>query len=344
MARLHGAFDHHADQAVEPRAAASANAVESLIELYAERLNRIGSQADADRLQAEIERAAETSRRRSSSPMRAAPTFEGNSSRSASPRARGSVRQHRARAHRRGRAPVNVLLLHLDGRLPNVALMRLAAHHRALGDEVTLRHAPTMAAVEPEIGDNFDRLYASAIFERTRPLAERLLEVRPDAIVGGTGVDVARTLESIGVTTLAQDYSVYPRCRFSIGLHSAGVPAALRLLRRARQRGRGAGGTDHRGHLARGRAPPRDRAARQRFLRRAELAGADRGAEGGPLQGLLQPGHQRADDLRGGRGGAGQRRLPGRLRSRSAGSTPRGTAARTRRPCSAGWIALLPRE
>lgn len=37
-----------------------ASAVESLIELYAERLNRIGSQADADRLQVEIERAAKT--------------------------------------------------------------------------------------------------------------------------------------------------------------------------------------------------------------------------------------------------------------------------------------------
>lgn len=117
---------------------------------------------------------------------------------------------------------MNVLLLHLDGKLPNVALMRLAAHHRALGDEVTLRYAGTKAAVEPEIGDKFDRVYASAIFERTRPVAERLLEVRPDAIIGGTGFDVARTLESIGVTTLAQDYSIYPRCRFSIGFTQRG--------------------------------------------------------------------------------------------------------------------------
>lgn len=27
-----------------------------------------------------------------------------------------------------------VLLLHLDGKLPNLALMRIAAHHRAIGD------------------------------------------------------------------------------------------------------------------------------------------------------------------------------------------------------------------
>ena len=33
----------------------------------------------------------------------------------------------------------HVLLWHLDGRLPNLALMRIAAHHRALGDTVELR-------------------------------------------------------------------------------------------------------------------------------------------------------------------------------------------------------------
>jgi len=117
---------------------------------------------------------------------------------------------------------VNVLLLHLDGKLPNIALMRIAAHHRALGDGVVLRHAPTIAAVEPEIGDTFDRVYASAVFERTRPVAERLLVVRPDAIVGGTGWDLVRTLEDVGITTRAQDYSIYPRFRPSIGFSQRG--------------------------------------------------------------------------------------------------------------------------
>lgn len=34
---------------------------------------------------------------------------------------------------------MNVLLLQLDGKLPNLALMRIAAHHRAQGDAVELR-------------------------------------------------------------------------------------------------------------------------------------------------------------------------------------------------------------
>jgi hypothetical protein len=115
-----------------------------------------------------------------------------------------------------------VLLLHLDGRLPNLALMRLAAHHHALGDTVTLRRALTVAAVEPELGDAFERVYASAVFTRTRPVVARLLEVRPDAIVGGTGVDVSRTLESFGVTTKVQDYSIYPGFPHSIGFSQRG--------------------------------------------------------------------------------------------------------------------------
>lgn len=117
---------------------------------------------------------------------------------------------------------MNVLLLHLDGKLPNIALMRIAAHHRALGDAVVLRHAPTIAAVEPEMGDDFDRVYASLIFERTRPVATRLLEVRPDAIVGGTGWSLTGTLADVGITTRAQDYSIYPRFEASIGFSQRG--------------------------------------------------------------------------------------------------------------------------
>jgi hypothetical protein len=117
---------------------------------------------------------------------------------------------------------MNVLLLHLDGKLPNVALMRIAAHHRALGDTVELRHAPTVASVEPEMLDRHDRVYASCIFERTRPVAERVLAAHPGAIVGGTGYDLARSLEDVGIETRVQDYSVYPRFRPSIGFLQRG--------------------------------------------------------------------------------------------------------------------------
>lgn len=46
-----------------------------------------------------------------------------------------------------------VLLLQLDGKLPNLALMRLAAHHRAQGDAVTLRRAANVASVQRQLGE-----------------------------------------------------------------------------------------------------------------------------------------------------------------------------------------------
>lgn len=86
---------------------------------------------------------------------------------------------------------MKVLLLQLDGKIPNLALMRIAAHHRQRGDGVELRRAGNWSAVEHGLFDRHDQVYASLIFERTRPLAERLRTVHPTAIIGGTGWDVA---------------------------------------------------------------------------------------------------------------------------------------------------------
>jgi hypothetical protein len=118
---------------------------------------------------------------------------------------------------------MNVLLLQLDGTGSNLALMRLAAHHRALGDTVELRHTPTVGAVERRLGDTFDRVYASTIFTKTRPVAERLRRVYPEAIVGGTGWTLETILEDIGIATRGPiDYSDYPTHSESVGFTQRG--------------------------------------------------------------------------------------------------------------------------
>lgn len=117
---------------------------------------------------------------------------------------------------------MRVLLLQLDGKLPNVALMRIAAHHRELGDAVELRKAGNASAIQPELGEDYDKVYASTIFERTRPLAEELLRARPQAIVGGTGWSLESRLEDYGISTKEQDYSIYPDYSFSIGFSQRG--------------------------------------------------------------------------------------------------------------------------
>lgn len=66
---------------------------------------------------------------------------------------------------------MNALVLQLDGKMMNLAAARILAWHEARGDRVELRHAANVAAVQPRLGDPpWDRVYASLIFERTRPL------------------------------------------------------------------------------------------------------------------------------------------------------------------------------
>jgi hypothetical protein len=125
-----------------------------------------------------------------------------------------------AQGHSRMR---HILLLHLDGRLPNIALMRLAAHHRAQGDHVELRRCDNPRLIGARLGDpEWDRVYGSLIFERTRPHTELVRRTWPQAILGGTGWDMSVTLEGLGITTTAQDYSDYPAWKQSIGFSQRG--------------------------------------------------------------------------------------------------------------------------
>jgi hypothetical protein len=128
---------------------------------------------------------------------------------------------------------VKILLWHLDGKLPNLALMRIAAHHRERGDHVELRRvsdgssldAAAWREIEPRFGDPvWDRVYASAIFERTRPLAERLAALYPGAEVGGTGTwSLGRSVAAVGIPEDGElDYSSYPDFTASLGFTMRG--------------------------------------------------------------------------------------------------------------------------
>lgn len=119
---------------------------------------------------------------------------------------------------------VRVLLIQCDGCMPNIALMRLAAHHRSQGDFVYLQQMrrPDSGLVERGLFDDWDRVYASLIFTKSQPIARRLLQVYPQAVVGGTGWNF-KTLEDYGVPTEGpMDYSDYPGCRQSIGFTQRG--------------------------------------------------------------------------------------------------------------------------
>ena len=118
----------------------------------------------------------------------------------------------------------HVLLLQLDGKLPNLALMRIAYHHRDRGDMVELRRAGNVQALHRHLGeDEPDLVYASTIFERTRTLAEEVQRVYPTAHIGGTGWDIERTVASVGVNPDGPiDYTDYPLWKPSLGFTQRG--------------------------------------------------------------------------------------------------------------------------
>lgn len=130
------------------------------------------------------------------------------------------------------------LLLQLDGKTPNLALMRLAAHLRGQGRTVVLRHLRSEDGIHPEF-ENFDSVYASAIFERTAPLCRRLVSIYPKAIIGGSGWNETIKLDDIGVlATTRPDYSDYPACRYSIGFTQRGCRLKCPFCKVPRMEGR----------------------------------------------------------------------------------------------------------
>lgn len=117
----------------------------------------------------------------------------------------------------------NIRLVHIDGKLPNLALMKLGHWHRSIGDRVVLTRHVQPSMFEPVA---YDRVYGSAIFTRSIDKVAALLSAYPDAVVGGTGsgrpLDVS-VEDAIGVDTYEHyDYGLYPDYPWSIGFTQRG--------------------------------------------------------------------------------------------------------------------------
>lgn len=119
---------------------------------------------------------------------------------------------------------MKVLLVQLDGKIPNLALMKCSAYYKAKGYEVQLQTmSPRAKKYVPPAGIPAGAVVVgSLIFEKTRPMAEQLVAAFPQAVVGGSGWDLKRDLPSIGIFTQEQDYSIYPEWTQSIGFSQRG--------------------------------------------------------------------------------------------------------------------------
>jgi hypothetical protein len=114
-----------------------------------------------------------------------------------------------------------IRLTHIDGKLPNLALMKLAAHYRAEGHQIWFTKHVERDMLEPD----YDHVYGSAIFSFSAGRVQRFREQFPDAIVGGTwDVTNPLTVESHLGLELGEvvDYSIYPNFTGSIGFTQRG--------------------------------------------------------------------------------------------------------------------------
>jgi hypothetical protein len=114
---------------------------------------------------------------------------------------------------------VKVRLTHIDGKLPNLALMKLAWWHTINNDQVWFSRSCYRDLFEPP---EFDRVYGSSIFTRSVNAQRLLKQEFPEAILGGTGTDNLDTVDSIAGKEDWLDYSIYSGYRHSIGFSQRG--------------------------------------------------------------------------------------------------------------------------
>ena len=96
-------------------------------------------------------------------------------------------------------------LYNVDSVIPNLALMKISAYHKAQGDAVkwylSLEH--------------YDKVYASKVFTDSQ------IEAKNEMVIGGSGYEKTKRLPQ-EIDDIQPDYSIYPDCDYSIGFTTRG--------------------------------------------------------------------------------------------------------------------------
>jgi hypothetical protein len=111
-----------------------------------------------------------------------------------------------------GGGAVNVLLVDVDSKIPNLALMKLSAWHKAHGDIVGFNVS------DPDV------VYASVIFKKNKHLTDGLRMWYPNAEIhiGGSGTEEYSIKLSDEIERIRPDYDLYPYNRASMGFTTRG--------------------------------------------------------------------------------------------------------------------------
>jgi hypothetical protein len=120
-----------------------------------------------------------------------------------------------------------VRITQLDGKLPNLALMKLSHWHKFKGDEVYF----TRSARKEVFENDYDVVYGSTIFQFSEKKQQTFLSEFPNAIVGGTGTENKTKVEDIINLERYEyfDYDLYPDYQNSIGFSQRGCRLACKF-------------------------------------------------------------------------------------------------------------------
>ena len=119
-----------------------------------------------------------------------------------------------------GEGIVNVRLTQIDGKFPNLALMKLSHYHKSQGHNVVFEKSIVKGMFEPE----YNVVYGSAIFSTSSKKIEQFKSNFPTAIIGGTGTNETTTVETaLNLNNYEYyDYEIYPDFDGSIGFSQRG--------------------------------------------------------------------------------------------------------------------------
>lgn len=90
-------------------------------------------------------------------------------------------------------------LIDIDSKIPNLALMKISSYYKNLGEEVEF----------VQVNKKYEKIFASAVFTRSKSECEKLLEVYGDKVeIGGTGWDINKVLPN-EIEYSEPDYDLY---------------------------------------------------------------------------------------------------------------------------------------
>jgi len=117
-----------------------------------------------------------------------------------------------------------ILLIDIDGKIPNLALMKLSTYHKAKGDSIKLiklglTYYNNIKKPKEIDATGFDNVYASVIFPINKD--NFIINGCKDVSIGGTGYSLDKQLEE-EINKCDLDYSIYPDNDISYGFITRG--------------------------------------------------------------------------------------------------------------------------